>query len=190
MTTTTIGAIGQELLTADDLLRLSRKGVRGELVKGVLHETMSVGGEHGEIAGALIAEIRAHIRPRRMGRVGGSDAGVRLERNPDTVHEPDVVYISAEKLPLDVRVPGYYEVIPDLVAEIASPSDRPGAIADRIAMWHRYGVAMVWAVYPATRTIATHPLAGTAQTLGADDVLDGGAAIPGFQCPVRDLLDP
>ena len=187
MTTTTIG---QELLTANDLLSLSGKGVKGELVKGVLQETMSVGGEHGEIAGALIAEIRAHIRPRRMGRVGGSDAGVRLERSPDTVREPDVLYISAEKLPLAVRVPGYYEVIPDLVAEIASPSDRPGEIADRIAMWHRYGVTMVWAVYPATRTIATHPLDSAAAILGEDDVLDGGAAIPGFQCAVRDILDP
>lgn len=186
--TTTI--IGRELLTADDLLRLSRKGVKGELVRGVWHETRSVGGEHGEIAGALIAEIRVHIRPRRMGRVGGSDAGVRLERNPDTVREPDVLYISAEKLPLDIRVPGYYFIIPDLVAEIASPGDRPGAIADRIAMWHRYGVAMVWAVYPATRTIAAHPRCGAALILREDDMLDGGAAIPGFQCPVRDIFDP
>lgn len=185
----TTASIGQKLLTADDLLRLSRKGVKGELVKGVLHQTMSVGGEHGEIAGALIAEIRAHIRPRRMGRVGGSDAGVRLERNPDTVREPDVVYISAEKLPLEVRMPGYYEVIPDLVAEIASPGDSPREIADRIAMWHRYGVRLVWAVYPATRTIVAHPLGGVTVVFGSDDVLDGGAVIPGFQCPVRDLFD-
>ena len=185
----TTASIGQELLTADDLLRLSRKGVKGELVKGFLHQTVSVGGEHGEIAGALIAEIRAHIRPRRMGRVGGSDAGVRLERNPDTVREPDVFYISSEKLPLEVRVPGYYEVIPDLVAEIASPGDSPRGIADRVAMWHRYGVSMVWAVYPATRTIAAHPLGSGAVVFGADDVLDGGAVIPGFQCSVRDLFD-
>ncbi|MDE0118137.1 MAG: hypothetical protein OXT07_16150 [bacterium] len=31
------------LLTADDLLRLSAEGVRGELVRGVLHETMAAG---------------------------------------------------------------------------------------------------------------------------------------------------
>ena len=31
------------LLTADDLLRLHSKGVRGELIQGVLHETMSTG---------------------------------------------------------------------------------------------------------------------------------------------------
>ena len=127
----TTATVGQELLTAADLLRLHSKGVKGELVRGELRETMSSGGEHGEIAGALIAEIRAYVRPRRMGRVSGSDAGVRLERNPDTVREPDVVYIAAEKLPLDVKVRGYYEVIPDLVAEVVSPSDRPREVAER-----------------------------------------------------------
>ena len=29
-----------KLLTANDLLRLSSQGVRGELIQGVLHETM------------------------------------------------------------------------------------------------------------------------------------------------------
>ena len=186
----TTATVGQKLLTAADLLRLSGKGVKGELVRGVLRETMSVGGEHGEVAGALIAEIRAYVRPRRMGRVGGSDAGVLLERDPDTVREPDAIYIAAEKLPLDVKVRGYYEVVPDLVAEVVSPSDRPREVAARIAMWHSYGVPLVWAVYPALRTVAEHPLGGTAVILGEADLLDGGAVIPGFQCLVRDILDP
>lgn len=186
----TTAVIGQELLTADDLLRLYSEGVKGELVKGILCETMAAGGEHGEIAIALGGALRAHIRPRRLGRVAGSDSGVRLERRPDTVREPDLAYFSAATLPLDVEVHGYYEVIPDLVVEIVSPSDRSGAIADRVAMWHRYGVATVWAVYPATRTIAAHPRGGGGVIFGADDTLDGGVVIPGFQSPVRDLFDP
>ena len=57
-------------------------------------------------------------------------------------------------------------------------------------MWHAYGVAMVWAVYPAQRMAAAHPLDGAAVILGEDDLLDGGEVIPGFQCLVRDILDP
>ncbi len=183
--------IGQELLTANDLLRLSSKGVKGELVRGVFHELMSTSGEHSEVAAALAGEIRSYVRPRRLGRVSTSDGGVRLERDPDTVREMDVGYYSAETLPLDVRVRGsYYEVAPDLVAEIVSPNDQPRQVADRVAMWHSYGVPLVWAVYPALRTVAAHPLGRTAVILGEDDVLDGGAAIPGFQCLVRDILDP
>ena len=37
-----------KLLTADDLLHLHSKGVRGELIRGVLCETTAAGGEHGE----------------------------------------------------------------------------------------------------------------------------------------------
>ena len=36
-----------KLLTADDLLRLDSQGVRGELIRGVLHETMPAGMKHG-----------------------------------------------------------------------------------------------------------------------------------------------
>ena len=124
--------VGQELLTAADLLRLHRKGVKGELVRGVLHELMSTSGEHSEVAAALAGAIWAHVRPRRLGRVSSSDGGVLLERDPDTVREMDVGYFSAETLPLDERVRhSYYEVIPDLVAEIVSPSDRPREVAER-----------------------------------------------------------
>ena len=36
-----------KLLTADDLLRLHSQGVRGELIRGVLYETMPTGWRHG-----------------------------------------------------------------------------------------------------------------------------------------------
>ena len=101
-----------ELLTAEDLLRLSSEGVKGELIRGVLCETVSVGEEHGHIAGIFITYLNVHIRPRRLGRTGGTDVGVLVQRDPDTVREPDVYYVSSEKLPLDVRVQGYLEVPP------------------------------------------------------------------------------
>ena len=105
-----------QLLTSDDLLRLYSEGVRGELILGVLCETMPAGGRHGEVALTLGVAIMSFVRPRRLGRVAGTDSGVRLSRNPDTVREPDVAYFSAQTLPLDARPLGYYEVIPDLVA--------------------------------------------------------------------------
>ena len=177
------------LLTADDLLRLYSQGVKGELIRGVLHETVSTGGEHGDIAVALGAEVRSFVRPRRLGRVGGSDTGIRLERDPDTVREPDVYYISADKLPLNVRIAGYYEVVPDMVAEVLSPNDSRAEFDAKIRMWLDFGVRLALAVYPASRTIAVHQIGGPAVTLGYDDTLDGGDVIPGFSCPVRDIFD-
>ena len=181
---------GEKLLTADEFLRLCQQRViKGELVKGVVQETVSANGEHSEVAAALTLAFGNHVRPRRLGRVSTSDAGVRLERDPDTVREPDVAYFSAEKLPLDVKVRGFYEVVPDLVVEIVSPGDSPGYVAERVAMWHSFGVPLVWAVYPVARTVAAHPREGPAIIYTEDDTLDGGAVLPEFQCPVRSILD-
>ena len=45
----TLRILDTKRLTADDLLRLYSEGVRGELIRGVLCETMPTGQEHGEI---------------------------------------------------------------------------------------------------------------------------------------------
>ena len=71
MTTTERG-----LLTADDLLQLYGKGVRGELIRGVLCETIPVGQGHGEIVTNLVIMLGNFIKPRKLGRLTASDAGV------------------------------------------------------------------------------------------------------------------
>ena len=185
----TLAPAKPKLLTAEDLLRLDSKGVKGELIRGRLSETMSVGGEHGEIAMNLGGELRSFVKPRRLGRIFGSDAGVLLERAPDTVREPDVAFISAARLPLTERVTGYYEIVPDIVVEIASPSDSRREVDDKARMWRDYGVPLVWAAYPDTRTIDVHRADGSITTLYENDILDGGEILPGFAVLVKDIFD-
>ena len=124
-----------------------------------------------------------------LGRLAGSDAGVWLERDPDTVREPDLAFISSQKLPLNVRNPGYYEVVPDLVVEVASPSDSRREVNDKAQMWLRNGVRLTWVVHPDTRTIDVHPEDGSVSTLTENDTLDGGEVLPGFTCPVSEIFD-
>ena len=111
-----------------------------------------------------------------------------LERGPDTVREPDIAYISAEKLPLDVDVPGFYEGAPDLVVEIRSPSDSLAAVNDKAQMWLRFGVGLVWVVFPESRTVEVHPASGPPVLLGEEANLDGGEVLPGFTCAVKDIF--
>ena len=179
----------QKLLTADDLLRLYSEGVRGELIRGVLYKTMSAGLEHGEIVVNLSAELRFFVKPRRLGRVAASDTGVILERNPDTVREPDIAFFSTNRIPRDVRVRGYAEVVPDLVAEVASPNDSRREVNAKVQMWLTYGVRLVWAVYPITRTVESHPQHGAATLLTDIDTLGGGDVLPGFTCKVSAIFD-
>ena len=186
MTTTT----GARLLTAADLLRLDGEGVRGELIRGVLCETMPTGQEHGEIAALLTAELVVFARARALGRVTTSDAGVWLERDPDTVREPDVAFFSAAKVPPGVRVTGYSEAIPDLVVEIASPNDSRREVHDKAHMWLNHGVRLVWVVQPETRTIDVHRPGHAIVTLGDHDTLGGLDVLPGFTCEVSAVFGP
>ena len=178
-----------KLLTADDLLRLYSKGVRGELIRGVLCETMASGQEHGEIVMNLGGELRIFVKPRRLGRLVASDSGVWLERDPDTVREPDIAFFSREKIPPGVRVTGYSEVVPDLVVEVKSPSDSMREVFDKARMWSSFGVPLVWVLYPDSRTVVVHPESGPMSTLTDADVLDGGDVLPGFTCNISDIFN-
>ena len=187
---TTIPTTEARLLTADELLRLSSKGVRGELIRGVLCETMPTGQEHGEIAALLTAELVVFVRARALGRITTSDAGVWLERDPDTVREPDVAFFSATKVPPGMRVTGYSETVPDFVAEIASPSDSLREVHDKAHMWLNHGVHLVWVVRPETRSIDVYRPGEVVATLGDEDSLDGLDVLPGFACEVSAIFGP
>ena len=177
-------ALQTDLLTADDLLRHYSEGVRGELVRGVLHEAMPSGEEHGGIVANLVGEMFLVVKPQRLGRLIASDAGVWLERDPDTVREPDIAFTRAERLPPGPPSRGYAEVVPDLVVEVVSPRDTAQDAASRAAMWLEHGVRLVWIVHPASRTIDVHRPDAGLTTLTERDRLGGEDVLPGFSCAV------
>ena len=190
MTTTTTTTTEATLLTADDLLRLYGEGVRGELIRGVLCETMATGQVHGKIVTRLVMRLGAFVEPRGLGTLVASDSGVWLERDPDTVREPDVAFTSVERLPLDAWNTGYAETVPDLVVEVASPSDSRREVHDKAHMWINHGVRLVWVVQPETRTIDVYRPGGEVATLGEQDALDGLEVLPGFACEVSAVFGP
>ena len=185
----TTAHIDTKLLTADDLLRLYGEGVRGELIRGVLCETMPTGQEHGEVVVNLTILLGTFVKSRRLGRLMASDSGVWLERDPDTVREPDIAYFSAEKILPGVRVTGYAEAVPDLVVEVVSPNDSLREVNDKAMMWLRHGIPLVWVVNPDRRTVDVYREGGAVSTLTDNDTLDGLDVLPGFTCAVRDAFD-
>lgn len=190
MTTTGTELASTRLLTAADLLRLCDEGVRGELVRGVLHETMPTGHRHGKIVANLTFGLCRFVKPRGLGTVVASDAGFWLERGPDTVREPDVAFTSVQKIPLDAEIDGYAEAVPDLVAEVVSPSQSRAWARDRAAMWLRHGARLVWVVHPGTATVDVCRRGAPSSTLREGDRLDGLDVVPGFVCAVSDVFGP
>ena len=178
----------RKLLTAEDLLELHAKGIKGKLIRGVFHKNEPSGGTHGEVAANVCGELSKSVKPRSLGRLAVG-VGVWMEHDPDTVRKADILFVSAERLPLNVRVPGYLETIPELVVEVVSFNESPREVHDKAHMWLRHGVTLVWVADPDTRTVDVYRQDGPTATLYEDDVLDGAPVLPGFTLPVREVFE-
>lgn len=81
-----------------------------------------------------------------------------------------------------------YVLVPDLVVEVLSPTDSYSDIVSKVERCIRDGVPLVWVVDPKPRTVVVHALGSAAQTLTAEDMLNGGAVLPGFELRVAGLF--
>ena len=177
------------LLTAGDLLRLHSQGVRGELIRGVLIARQPGGIESGAIIANFAMELGNFLNGKRVGR-GAVGSGYWLERDPDTVREAQVAYISSERLPLHQRCTGYAEVAPDLVVEVQGFNREWLEVNDKARMWLSFGVRLVWVVRPRDRTVDVHRAGRSTESIGEDGDLGGLDVLPGFRCSVASIFGP
>ena len=163
-------------------------GLRGELIRGVFCEMSQPGPRHGQIAMRLGSQLFSYVEALRIGTVFG-EFGVLLERDPDTVRAPDAAYISYDRLPKGGVTDRYGEIVPELVVEVVSPSDRRSEVYDKSRMWLHSGAQLVWAVFPASRTVEVHRAGDEAvETLSEADSLDGTPVLAGFSYPLSRLF--
>jgi Uma2 family endonuclease len=182
-------------LTADELFRMGQDATHGyELVEGVLVRMAPTGFEHGDITSELGFALNAYIKPRKLGKVMAAETGYILSApgQPDTVLAPDVSFVRAERLPdrSDPNFKHFQRLVPDLVAEVASPDQHMPEMAAKARVYLTAGVRLVWIVWPATQTVDVwrpehdDPIA----TLNTADALDGLDVVPGFTGAVADLF--
>ena len=174
-------------LTAAQLETMSFPDKQVELVRGQLIVREPPGGWHGAIQATLSYHVSAHVRRHDLGMVFGQDTGFRIRRDPDTVRAPDLAFVAREKAALVPRR-GYPDLAPDLVAEILSPDDRAGEVLAKIGDWLEAGTRLVWVLDPERVESRVHRADGSIAIVALDGSLDGEDVLPGFACPLRDVL--
>src|SRR5690242_12062043 len=127
-------AIHSGLLTAEEFAALPRDGVRLELVHGELVAMAPSFADHGEVVGALHAELGHYIRSHHLGTIYGAETGFLVARAPDTVRAPDLAFIQSARLTPAASAPNWNPIIPDLVAEVVSSADRSTEVEDKVRM--------------------------------------------------------
>jgi Uma2 family endonuclease len=178
----------KKLFTAEELLCLPTVGRRLELVQGKVYEMAPAGGRHGHIAGTALILVGSHVRKNQLGRVFTAETGFILRRDPDTVRAPDVSFVPQDRMKEEDIPDGYIDVVPDLVVEVVSPSDRRREVREKVEEWLRAGVRLAWVIYPVTRSADVYRSPDDISHLSEDDVLDGEDVVPGFACRLGELF--
>ncbi len=176
-----------QLLTAQDVERISLPGKMTELIRGQLVVREPPGTWHGVIAANLTYHLGDFVRRHGLGIVFAQDTGFKIASHPDTVRAPDVAFLGRDRAD---RIParGYAEVAPDLLAEILSAEDRPAEVLAKVADWLAAGTKLVWLLDPERREARVYRPDGSLSVLLEDDALGGEDVLPGFRCPLKEVF--
>lgn len=175
----------------DDLSRAPRDGRKYERVDGAMRVTPA-GFRHGAISMRLGARLLAFVSERGLGHVVDSSTGFRWPSRtpgaPDDVRSPDVSFVAAGRLPDEREPEGYAALAPDLAVEVASPTDRPADVLSKVGAYLDAGTRLVWVIDPEKRTAAIYRSMTGVRAVAVDGVLEGEDVVPGFACPLKDVL--
>jgi Uma2 family endonuclease len=157
-----------------------------ELVDGVLVEKI-MGLRESLLAGVLITVLRLFVVPRNLGLVTAPDGMMRLTSG--NVRIPDVSFISWDHIPgrrvPDAPIPDLW---PDLAIEVLSESNTDKEMTEKRRDYFGSGTRLVWQIDPETRTADAYTAPDVFVRIDASGTLDGGAVLPGFTLPLRDLF--
>ena len=157
-----------------------------ELVDGVLVEK-AMGLRESLLAMALAGFLRAFVKPRKLGMVAG-EAGM-MRPASGLIRIPDVSFISWDHIS-GRRVPSapIPDLYPDLAVEILSASNTAAEMRRKCQEYFQAGARLVWLIDPETRTVEVYTSPDQRTVLDELQTLDGGAVLPGFAPPLRELF--
>jgi len=140
---------------------------------------------------ALLYQLERFARSSGGWKVFESSAGFRL---PDgSVRSPDASLLRLERWqalsPADRR--SFAPLCPDLVVELASPSDEgprgESALRQKMASYQANGARLGWLLLPHQQAVDVWPASGAPQRLEQIDVLEATPDFPGLQLQLAEI---
>ena len=141
-----------------------------------------------DIAVDFVTDVKLWERALAGGRTYGSSPGFTM---PDgSVREPDAAWISDERLatlPPRGQRPAFPAVVPDLVIEVRSPSDRLPQQQRKMREWIAYGARLGWLVDPEESRIYVYRPDVEPEVLEHPDTISGEPELPGLAVDCADI---
>lgn len=158
-----------------------------ELVNGTLVEK-PMGAKESLMAGYIYAMLFVYVSPRKLGLIFTADGPFRM--NFGNVRVPDVSFVPKSRFPgLKLPADKVCRQVPSLVVEVISDSNTKKEIAMKLKEYFALGVELAWVVEPKKDWVRVHTAPKVFTTLGSDESLSGGTAIPGFELSLTELFN-
>lgn len=173
--------------TVDDVTRLRNTERRlYELVDGTLVEK-SMGWQESLLAGILLQWLNNYLDAHRLGVATGPGGMTRLLG--DTVRGPDVAFVGWDRMPnRQIPTDPIPDRVPNFVIEVLSTSNTYAEMSRKRREYFHAGVELLWMVDHRTRTITVFRTALDATVYAADQIIDGGGVLPGWQVNIAELF--
>jgi Uma2 family endonuclease len=150
--------------TYDDLLKAPDHLI-AEIVEGELHTSPRPSGRHERAMGGVYSHLRPHFDE------GGTPGGWWIAAEPELhlggdIFVPDVAGWRRDRVP-DYSDGPFWEVRPDWVCEVLSPSTARFDRVVKLPKYAQHGIPWAWLVDPALQTLEIYRLAGGQWTIVA-----------------------
>src|SRR6476469_3162529 len=173
----------QDLERLQEKLREDKRDYQLELRDGNIVVIGPSDIESSEIGAELIRLLGNWVKPRRLGRMFDSSGGFIL---PNTdLRAPDVSFVSADRLKRSQRY--FAQLVPDLVVEIKSKSDRISTLKKKVKLFLKEGARVGILIDPDKLTVSVYRLTGEPEVLASDDKLTIPELFPGWEISISEL---
>jgi Uma2 family endonuclease len=188
---------GVTLMTLEEFIKLYSEHGPLEVIEGEIVELTPQVTRSAMIAGELFFQLTAYLKGHPLGRVF-TEAPFVLTVASNWVkgsRVPDLMFVRAERLEqLAKDDPDWLlkplSLVPDLVVEIISPTDKTPDVDKKTTRYLEDGVRVVWVIEPEGKTVTIHTTGSKQPTrLTAEDTLNGGDVIPCFEVAIARLFE-
>jgi Uma2 family endonuclease len=186
-----MATVAAKLLTAEEFYEWANapenRDKYCELECGEIVEMSRPGKKHDLVCGNVAWFLGGYIRQRKKGYVCSNDAGVIVNRDPDTVRGPDVMLFEDAARLEDVEEK-YGEKPPLLAVEVLSPNDTPGKVTRRVGEQKRFGTPLIWILDPEARNVTVYQPGKEEKVLSENEELTGEDVLPDLRVRVAELF--
>jgi Uma2 family endonuclease len=129
----------------DTFDRLVDEDTKAELIDGVMYVHSPASMRHDDVCDFFRTLARLFVKRRKLGSVFGPDSLVRLR--PGRRVAPDMYFLTRGRL-APGRPPKEFGGVPELIAEVLSPSNRRHDMERKRPGYQQAGVPEIWLIDP------------------------------------------